>query len=85
MDEEDSVDEESYTEEIKNQPEESQESMSEDVKSKDIFVRYLEINGLLYKVIYLQRKFNLCKTVMLLVSSKDDVGNLKNLTMTALS
>ena len=37
-----------------------------------------------YKVIKIQRKFSLCKTVMLLVRNKDNVGNLKNSAMKAL-
>jgi tRNA G26 N,N-dimethylase Trm1 len=71
-----------------NQFEESQEFMSEDSRltmRKDIFVSYVDIDDFFYKVFYLQKKFSLCKTVMLLVSSEDGVGNIKNLALTVLS
>ena len=79
---------ESLSEESKHQFEESQEFMSENSRRtmrKDIFVSFLDIDDFIYKVFYLQKKFGLCKTVLLLVSSEDGVGNLKNLAMTVLT
>ena len=71
-----------------NQFEESQEFMSENSRRtmrKDIFVSFVDIDDFLYKVFYLQKKFGLCKTVLLLVRNEDGVGNLKNLAMTVLT
>jgi hypothetical protein len=82
------VPQESLSEESKHQFEESQEFMSENSRRtmrKDIFVSFLDIDDFIYKVFYLQKKFGLCKTVLLLVSSEDGVGNLKNLAMTVLT
>ena len=55
------------------------------IRKKDIFVSYVDIDDFYYKLFYLQKKFSLCKTVLLLVRSEDGVGSLNSLALRVLN